>query len=114
VKRCVWVGIVEALSEDETAAEIAGFWVSPAWRRRGVGLALLGAAGEWALDRGVLRLVSWVRERNEPAIAAHARAGFVASGEVIRWPRRSDWQILMVRDLSLPGLLHEPRERSLD
>jgi glycosyltransferase involved in cell wall biosynthesis/GNAT superfamily N-acetyltransferase len=103
-----WVGIVEAaITEDPATAEIEGFWVSPAWRRRGVGAALLAAAGEWARVRRFVRLASWVRQENRPAIAAHARGGFAATGEVIRWPVRSDWQIRMVRDLSMAA-------RSLD
>jgi RimJ/RimL family protein N-acetyltransferase len=95
-----WVGIVETMpAEDPTAAEIHGFWVDPNWRRRGHGVALLEAAGEWAGDTGFDRLVSWVRERNQPAIAAHQRAGFRLTEVRIRWPERAAWQAYMVRDL---------------
>jgi GNAT superfamily N-acetyltransferase len=95
-----WIGIVEtAITEDPAEAEIQGFWVSPAWRRKGLGVTLLGAAEEWARGVGFARLVSWVWQENLPAFAAHARAGFRATGAVVRWPERSDPQIEMVLDL---------------
>ena len=88
-----WVGIVELTDQ------IEGLWVDPAFRRRGLAVSLLDAAAERATELGRTDVISWVREQNRPAIAAHARAGFSADGQVQRWPDRADWQIRMVRPL---------------
>ena len=57
-------------------AGIFGMATVPAWRRRGVAGALVGALGEAAADRHGLRLYLQVEVDNEPARARYAGLGF--------------------------------------
>jgi acetyltransferase len=52
---------LEPIAEGEMEMAIA---VADAWQRRGVGRAMLGAAIDWAHNRGVTRLVARVRWGN--------------------------------------------------
>jgi ribosomal protein S18 acetylase RimI-like enzyme len=54
--------------------------VAPAWRRRGVGRALMEEARAWALDRGVRKLQLHVRAGNAPAIALYRGLGYEPEG----------------------------------
>jgi GNAT superfamily N-acetyltransferase len=72
-------GILEAERAD--AAHVGGMWVDPAWRRRGVGAALVAAVIEWARARGRPRVCLWVTEQNRPAVSLYARLGFRPTGE---------------------------------
>lgn len=62
--------------------------VAPAWRRRGVGAALLDAGYGWAEMRGVRKLQLHVRAGNAAAVALYRRQGFrlegVLRGQVAR------------------------------
>jgi putative acetyltransferase len=57
-----------------------GLMVSRAYRRRGVGRALLAAAVEWARAQDVRKLELHVFPHNEPAIALYEQFGFVREG----------------------------------
>jgi GNAT superfamily N-acetyltransferase len=59
---------------------LGGVWVDPAYRRGGVGRALLGAALEWARHRklGCVRL--WAPAAMPAALALYRAAGFVPNG----------------------------------
>jgi GNAT superfamily N-acetyltransferase len=93
-----WVGIVEVwVSEQLGAAECQGLWVDRPWRRRGLALALLQAACQWASGAGAGRVCAWVRDQNEPAMNAYVRAGFTVTEEVVHWPLRCDWQVLVAK-----------------
>ena len=80
-----WVGSVVGLLSAEGAGErpvwIAGMWVHPDSRRRGVAQALLRAVALWARERGADMLHLHVTEINTPAIMLYERLGFHASGE---------------------------------
>lgn len=60
--------------------ELLLFAVDPAWRRRGLGLILLGRFAEDARTRGARRLLLEMR-RGNPAEALYRRFGFQPIGE---------------------------------
>lgn len=61
-------------------AEILTLAVAPEARRRGVGLALVGAAVGLARQGGASSLILEVGEDNPGAVALYERAGFVQTG----------------------------------
>jgi putative acetyltransferase len=67
-----------------------GMSVKPAWRRRGVGSALMTAAIEWARSRDFTRLELNVYARNTPAIRLYQRCGFEIEGTRRRFIREGD------------------------
>jgi L-phenylalanine/L-methionine N-acetyltransferase len=67
-----------------------GLMVAKAWRRRGVGRALLEAAVAWAREAGVLKLELHVFPWNEPAIRLYEEFGFEREGFRKAQYRRGD------------------------
>ena len=63
------------------AGRVGGMWVEPAWRRRGVGCALLQEVISWGRERGLRRLGLWAPGHNRAAIALYTRAGFRNTGD---------------------------------
>jgi RimJ/RimL family protein N-acetyltransferase len=59
-----------------------GTFLLPAWRRRGVGLALFDATRRFATSAGYRKLVIQVRASNGPAQAFYRRLGFVECGRL--------------------------------
>jgi RimJ/RimL family protein N-acetyltransferase len=57
-----------------------GLMVAIAWRRRGIGRALLAQAVDWAREVGVRKLELHVFPHNEPAIALYEDFGFRREG----------------------------------
>jgi len=55
---------------------VEGWYVEAAWRRRGVGGALMQAAEEWSRARGYTELGSDTEEFNRLSRDAHAALGF--------------------------------------
>lgn len=55
-------------------------WVGPAWRRRGVGRALLEEVFGWARGRGFTQLGLWAPAHSPAALALYVRAGFLETG----------------------------------
>lgn len=76
--------------EDE---ELLLFAVDPAWRRRGLGLALLGQFAQSARDRGARRLLLEMRQGNE-AEALYRRFGFVPIGKRPNYYRGRDGETM--------------------
>ena len=88
-ERC-W--IVVARAEDGTIVAYCAFWrifdelhvnnlaVLPAWRRRGLGGALLGHVLTLGAAIGAPRTTLEVRASNAPALALYRAAGFVPAG----------------------------------
>jgi ribosomal protein S18 acetylase RimI-like enzyme len=64
-------------------------WVDPAFRRAGVGKALIDAIVNWAWSRGVLELKLMVTSANPGAIAFYERMGFKMTGETAVYPNDS-------------------------
>lgn len=69
--------------------ELLLFAVDPAWRRRGLGLILLGRFAEDARARGARRLLLEMR-RGNPAEALYRRFGFQPIGERPKYYRTRD------------------------
>ena len=67
-----------------------GLMVASAYRRRGIGRALLEAAAEWARRHGVSKLELHVFPHNEPALRLYESFGFVQEGFRRRHYRRGE------------------------
>jgi GNAT superfamily N-acetyltransferase len=77
-------GLLDGARSD--AGRVGGMWVEPAWRRRGVGHALLREVLNWARERGLRRLGLWAPAHSPAAIALYSRAGFRKTGEQRQLP----------------------------
>ena len=55
---------------------IEGWYVEPAWQRRGIGRALIEAAEARAREMGFTEIASDAEEENNDGIAAHRALGF--------------------------------------
>lgn len=66
-------------------AHITTFGVHPDERRRGVGLRILLAVADLAIDLGAGRLTLEVRPSNEPARRLYTRFGFIVAGRRPRY-----------------------------
>jgi ribosomal-protein-alanine N-acetyltransferase len=65
---------------EEPAAEVEGLFVEPAFRRQGIGAALMRACMAWAADAGASAVRLEVRASNVAALALYYRHGFCAVG----------------------------------
>jgi GNAT superfamily N-acetyltransferase len=75
--------------------DVVSMWVRPGARGRGVGEALLSAAGGWAKARDHDTLFLWVTESNRPARTLYKRCGFAFTGD--EQPLPSDPTLTEVR-----------------
>jgi ribosomal protein S18 acetylase RimI-like enzyme len=73
-----WVRLDDGAPE---SAHLYQMWVAAEYRRRGVGRALVDAAGAWARGMGARRLELDVTSNNAAAILLYEGAGFVTYGE---------------------------------
>lgn len=55
---------------------IEGWYIEPAWQRRGIGRALIGAAEARAREMGYTEIASDAEQENNDGIAAHRALGF--------------------------------------
>ena len=93
--------------ECSDAGRVGGMWVEPAWRRRGVGRALLQEVLSWARARRLKHLGLWAPAHSPAAISLYSRAGFRDTGERRRLPTNSSlWIVAMEAEL-----LEEERSR---
>lgn len=74
--------------EDPALAHLVAMWVDPAFRRRGVGGALIDAVVEWCRDHDITQVHLWAVESNASANELYRTHGFVATGR--RQPHPSD------------------------
>jgi len=75
------IGFADALAETwHDLAIVRNLIVSAAFRRRGVGTALIGAVNHWAHDRGLGVLLVEAHSQNSPAICLYQKLGFVFAG----------------------------------
>jgi ribosomal protein S18 acetylase RimI-like enzyme len=72
--------------DDPTRAQVVSMWVAPAYRRRGVGSALIAAVRDGARTRGVAELQLMVTSRNHTAIEFYERLGFSLTGKTEPYP----------------------------
>ena len=63
-------------------AGLFSMWTAPEARRKGIGGSLISAVIAWAQDRGYGAIALDVADQNAAAIAAYARFGFQATGDV--------------------------------
>jgi putative acetyltransferase len=61
-----------------------GLGVSPDWRGRGLGAALVAAALAWARDVGVRKVILTVYPDNLPAVNLYRKFGFIEEGRFLR------------------------------
>jgi GNAT superfamily N-acetyltransferase len=80
--------------ERSDAGRVGGMWVEPAWRRQGVGRALLQTVFAWARERGLKRLGLWAPAHSPAAMALYRQAGFHETGRRRPLPTNSALQIL--------------------
>jgi GNAT superfamily N-acetyltransferase len=82
------VGSTYGLRDKERSemGRIGGMWVETAWRRRGVGRALMLAVFDWARERGLTHLGLWVPTQNLAAVALYHDAGFRPTGSCRPFP----------------------------
>jgi len=66
----------------DRVAYLEGWYVAPAARRAGAGLALVAAAEHWARSQGCTEIASDTQPDNEVSAAAHRAAGFDEVGLV--------------------------------
>lgn len=93
--------VLARVAADE--AEILTLAVAPPARRRGLGGALLGAAMAGAAARGAAAMFLEVAERNAPARALYAAAGFAEAGRRRRYYADGADALVLRRDLSPPS-----------
>jgi GNAT superfamily N-acetyltransferase len=79
------------------AGRVGGMWVGPAWRRRGVGRALLQEVIRWARERRLRHLGLWAPAHNPAAIALYSRAGFRNTGDRRALPTNPTLSIIAMK-----------------
>jgi aminoglycoside 6'-N-acetyltransferase I len=67
---------------------IEGWYVGEAWRRRGVGAALIRAAEDWARAQGSVEMASDALIDNEVSHRAHQALGFEVVDRVITFRKK--------------------------
>jgi ribosomal protein S18 acetylase RimI-like enzyme len=72
----------EPHGDDPSTMQLVSMWVSPRYRRRGVGSQLVSAVLEYARARGESKLGLCVAVGNEPAVTLYRAAGFEPTGEM--------------------------------
>jgi GNAT superfamily N-acetyltransferase len=89
-------GSTYALLDRERAetGRVGGMWVAPAWRRRGIGRALLQGVFDWALERRLRRLALWAPAHSPAALALYRQAGFRETGNSRPLPSNPVLQII--------------------
>ncbi|HUD53960.1 MAG TPA: GNAT family N-acetyltransferase [Terracidiphilus sp.] len=72
--------------QDRQRAHVISMWVDPAWRRAGVGTALIEGLQSWATSRKMRELKLMVTSVNDNAIRFYERLGFRMSGKTGPYP----------------------------
>lgn len=70
-----------------------GMLVDRGWRGRGVGSALVAAAGDWARGQRLHKLCLEVFAHNAAAIALYRRCGFIEEGRRVKQYRRANGEL---------------------
>jgi GNAT superfamily N-acetyltransferase len=76
---------------------VGGMWVDPAWRRRGVGRALLQEVFAWARVHELSRLILWAPSHRPAALALYGHAGFRETGKHRPLPTNPALRILEMK-----------------
>jgi RimJ/RimL family protein N-acetyltransferase len=93
--------VIGSLGLEPTSYGVAslGMMVAEAWRRRGVGRALMDAAFAWARQAGMHKISLEVWPHNHAARALYRSMGFVEEGYLrAHYPRRSGelWDVVVM------------------
>ena len=73
---CLWIGIAIDQITGIRHPNIFLIYVDPAYRRQGIGRALMGHAEAWAKDRGYTQIGLQVFTTNQPAIELYQQLGY--------------------------------------
>lgn len=81
-------GLVACYGEENGTvfATVISMWVDPAYRRSGVGVALIEALKTWAVARGLRELRLMVTSVNAGALHFYERLGFRRTGKTEPYP----------------------------
>ena len=79
------------------AADVMNIAVSPAYRRRGIGEALVNALVDYLCQKGVIALLLEVRVSNAQAIALYQKLGFEQVGRRPKYYRNPREDALILR-----------------
>ena len=66
---------------------VEGWYVAAAWRKRGIGRALVEAAEAWARERGCREMASDTEVENAPSQAAHKRLGYEEAERLVHFTK---------------------------
>ena len=89
------VGSIYGLRDRENeAGRVGGMWVEPAWRRRGVGRALLQEVFGWAREHKLSRLALWAPAHSPAALVLYGQEGFRETGKRRPLPTNPSLQII--------------------
>ena len=94
------VGALHLYPSSFGCAEI-GMFVAKDWRGRGVGVALMEAAVDWARSQGLHKLSLSVFPHNAAAIALYEKFGFVEEGRRVKHMRRQSGELWDLVDMGL-------------
>jgi len=79
-----WVGMVTGLPRDEEPEDasklLVSMFVDMMARRSGIGVKLVDSLSAWAAACGADRMMLWVTDGNDPALALYRRCGFRPTG----------------------------------
>jgi len=88
--RVVGVLIIERIAHPVNRhVATLGMAVDKAWRRRGVGVALMAAGMRWARSAGIEKVTLEVYPTNEAAVALYRKFGFTEEGRLMRQSLKS-------------------------
>jgi GNAT superfamily N-acetyltransferase len=80
--------------DQSEVGRVGGMWTEPAWRRRGVGRALLQQVFDWAREHGLRRLRLWAPAHSLAALSLYRQAGFRETGKRRPLPTNPALQIV--------------------
>src|SRR3954447_2809924 len=69
--------------ETENVGYLEGWFVDPAYRRRGIGAQLVRTAEAWARRRGCLEMASDAEIGNDVSLAAHLSLGYAETSRLV-------------------------------
>jgi aminoglycoside 6'-N-acetyltransferase I len=69
--------------ETDNVGYIEGWYVSPQWRKHGVGRELVKAAEEWARKKGCTEMASDTEIGNDEGLRAHLKLGYAETSRLV-------------------------------
>lgn len=69
----------------ENVGYLEGWYVEPAFRRRGIGRELVAAAEKWARVQGCSEMASDAELGNGPSVAAHGNLGYEETSRLVHF-----------------------------